>query len=65
MLSVAIKSGKSVKKVSGVCSAFFTMAISSVVMDEVSFSGDKDLDVVGDKVTELVEGNERGLNVVG
>ena len=36
-----------------------------VVLGEVSFSGDKDLDVVGDKVTELVEGDERGLNVGG
>ncbi len=34
MLSVAIKSGKSVKKVSGVCSAFSTMAISSVVTSD-------------------------------
>ena len=35
-----------------------------VVLGEVSFSVDKDLEVVGDKVTELVEGNERGLDVV-
>ena len=34
MLSVAIKSGKSVKKVNGVCSAFSTMAISSVVTSD-------------------------------
>ena len=37
----------------------------SVVLGEVSFSDDKDLEVVGDKVTELAEGNKRGLNVVG
>ena len=37
----------------------------SVVLGEVSFSGDNDLEVVGDKVAELVEGNERGLNVMG
>ena len=36
-----------------------------VVLGEVSFSVDNDLEVVGDKGTELVEGNERGLNVGG
>jgi hypothetical protein len=36
-----------------------------VVLGEVSFSGDKYLEVVGDKVAKLVEGDERGLNVVG
>ena len=36
-----------------------------VVLGEVSFSGDKNVKVVGDKVAELVEGNERGLNVGG
>ena len=34
MLSVAMKSGKSVKKVSGVCNACSTMAISSVVTSD-------------------------------
>jgi hypothetical protein len=37
----------------------------SVVLGEVSFSGDNDLEVVGDKDAELVEGTERGLNVGG
>ncbi len=36
-----------------------------VVLEEASFSGDKNVKVVGDKVAELVEGNERGLNVDG
>jgi hypothetical protein len=36
-----------------------------VVLGEVSFSGNKNLEVIGDKVAELVEGNERGLNVMG
>ena len=37
----------------------------NVVLGEVSFSGDNDLEVVGNKGTELVEGNKWGLNVVG
>jgi hypothetical protein len=36
-----------------------------VVLGEISFSGDKYLEVVGDKVAKLVEVNERELNVVG
>ena len=36
-----------------------------VLLGEVSFSVDNDLEVVGNKGTELVEGNEWGLNVVG
>ncbi len=34
----------------------------SVVLGEVSLSGDKDVKVVSDKVAELVERNERGLD---
>ena len=33
-----------------------------VVLGEVSFSGDKNVKVVGDKFAELVERNERGLD---
>jgi hypothetical protein len=36
-----------------------------MVLGEVSFSDDERLKVVGDKVAELVERNERGLNVGG
>ncbi len=36
-----------------------------VVLGEISFSGDKYLEVVGDKVAKLIEGNERELNMVG
>jgi hypothetical protein len=36
-----------------------------VVLGEVSFSGDKYLEVVGNEVAKLVEGDERGLNVGG
>ncbi len=35
------------------------------VLGKVSFSGDKTVKVIDNKVVELVEGNERGLDVGG
>ena len=36
-----------------------------VMLGEVSFSVDKNFEMVGDKVAKFVEGDERRLNVVG
>ncbi len=36
-----------------------------VMLGEVSFSVDKNFEMVGDEVAKFVEGDERGSNVVG
>ena len=43
----------------------YQIRICGVMLGEVSFSVDKYFEMVGNKVAKLVEGDERGLNVVG